>query len=83
MSLRDIERVMEVMVWFHEHGDQLFHAMDELAEKEKDQDMMHANPDDEEEEEGAEEEEDMVILFLTAISFQYNNTKCNEYCILP
>ena len=33
MSLRDVERVLQVMVWFYNHKEHLYDKMDELEEK--------------------------------------------------
>ena len=33
VSLRDVERVLEVMAWFYEHGDELYDRMDDREEK--------------------------------------------------
>ncbi len=48
MSLRDIERVMEVMVWFYKHGDgQLFGMMDKGRDAEE-RDMPVEDEDEDE-----------------------------------
>ncbi len=57
VSLRDIERVMEVMVWFFEHGQELFQMMDEDEE-----DVIQVAAINEEDDEQLEEEEVSGIL---------------------
>ncbi len=57
VSLRDIERVMEVMVWFFEHGQELFQMMDEDEE-----DVIQVAAINEEDDEQLKEEEVSGIL---------------------
>ena len=51
MSLRDVERVLKVMMWFYRHREMLFARMNRLIRR------SDENSDDEEEEEEEEEEE--------------------------
>ena len=46
VSLRDVKRVLDVMTWFYERRNLLFHFMDELALKE----MVPNSANDDEEE---------------------------------
>ena len=51
-----MERVLEVMVWFYEHGDELYDRMDN---RERNTKQLRIHEDDEDSE--SEEEEDLPL----------------------
>lgn len=68
VSLRDVERAMNVMVWFYNHREVLNPLMDETVDdqdEESDSDNDVDDSDDDEDIVGEEDELNQVIQFLT------------------
>lgn len=49
--MRDVKRVLDVMTWFYEQRDLLFHLMDDLADKEIEQIAISDDEDDDDDDE--------------------------------
>ena len=64
MSLRDVDRVLQVMAWFHQHRD---HLNPLLARNAQARCEMDDDDEDEEEEEEDDEEMDEVTLHVSYI----------------
>lgn len=67
VSLRDVERAMNVMVWFYNHREVLNPLMDDQGE-ETDSDTEIDDSDDDEDAGRGENELNQVIQFLTCSS---------------
>ena len=66
VSLRDVERAMNVMVWFYNHREFLNPLMDETnQDEESDSDSETDDSDDDEGAARGEEELNQVIQFVT------------------
>ena len=68
VSLRDVERAMNVMVWFYNHREVLNPLMDETNDDQDEESDSDSEGDDSDDDEGAvrrEEELNQVIQFVT------------------
>ena len=80
VSLRDVERAMNVMVWFYNHREVLNPLMDETNDDQDEESDSDSDLDDSDDDEGAgrgrENVLNQVIQFMTQFTFFKLYLKC-------
>ena len=77
VSLRDVERAMQVMVWFYKHVDTLGRLMRKVTAEQRRKEGLDVNEDDDDD----DEEEVVIEPFEILCSDEYNFTK-NKICVI-
>ena len=76
MSLRDVERAMNVMVWFYNHRDALNPLMDGATDEDSD------DEDDDDDDSDADDEEDEIFQVIL-INWNSKRNACGAVYFKP